>query len=197
MCRDRADPGLEAPRLALRGRNLGRYSELVTILDLRTIKIRSGEQFHDLREVELEPLQLAGQRYIPLPETPEVEIAVSRVTSGRLFELAFRARLVGPCMRCLADAALELPVRAREYHATNPGDSDELTTPYIEDDKLDLSAWARDSLVLDLPDKILCRDDCAGLCPGCGADLNHEACTCGPEEPDTRWAALSELRDRL
>jgi uncharacterized protein len=169
----------------------------VTILDLRTVKIRSGEQFRDHLEVELEPLELAGQRYIPLPETPEVDLAVSRFTSGRLFELAFGARLVGPCMRCLADAALELPVRAREYHATNPGGSDELTTPYVEDEKLDLSAWARDSLVLDLPDKILCRDDCAGLCPGCGADLNHQACTCGPEEPDTRWAALADLRDRL
>ena len=117
-------------------RNLGRYSELVTILDLRTIKIRSGEQFRDLREVELEPLQLAGQRYIPLPETPEVEIAVSRVTSGRLFELAFPGPARGPLCgvsptrlsSCLSGLG-STTQRIRGTPTSSP-------TPYIEDDKL-------------------------------------------------------------
>ena len=89
------------------------------------------------------------------------------------------------------------PVKAREYQATNPGDADELRTPYVSDETLDLSAWARDVVALALPDKILCRADCAGICAGCGADLNREACTCGPPEPDARWAGLAELRDRL
>jgi uncharacterized protein len=169
----------------------------VTTLNLRTIKLRSGEQFMDEREVQLEPLELGGQRYLPVPEKVPAELSISRATTGTVFELRFRTRLHGPCYRCLADAALALPISAREYEATNPGSADELRTPYLVDDKLDLSAWARDALALALPDKILCRPDCAGLCPICGKDLNRQPHTHDDEELDSRWAALAELRDRL
>jgi uncharacterized protein len=169
----------------------------VTHLDLRTVRLRSGEQFRDARPVRLEPLELGGQRYIPVPEEPAADVAVTRTSSGHLFELRLDARLHGPCFRCLEDAALTLPLHAREYHAASPGESDELRSPYVEDDRLDLSAWARDTLALALPDKILCREDCAGLCPGCGVNLNTGTCTCGPAEPDNRWAQLAELRDKL
>ena len=64
-------------------------------------------------------------------------------------------------------------------------------------DRLDLSGWARDLIGLSLPDKILCRTDCAGLCPVCGKDLNKEPHDHGEAEPDSRWAPLAELRDRL
>ena len=169
----------------------------MTTLNLRTIRLRSGERWSDTRTVELEPLELAGQRYVPVPERPDAALAISRASSGLLFELELDARLVGPCFRCLEDAAVTTAIRTREYHATNPGATDELRTPYLVEDRLDLSAWARDAVVLALPDKILCRADWAGLCPTCGADLNRVACTCAPPEPDTRWAALAELRDRL
>ena len=102
--------------------------------------------------------------------------------------------LSGPCFRCLADATLEQPVNAREYQATNPGGDDELVSPYVEADSLDLSSWARDALALALPDKILCRPDCAGLCQVCGLDLNAEPHAHEEEKTDSRWAALEELR---
>jgi uncharacterized protein len=92
---------------------------------------------------------------------------------------------------------VEERIAAREYQATNPDGSEELSTPYLQDDRLDLSAWARDALVLALPDKILCRPDCAGLCPVCGHDLNVEPHTHEQTEVDPRWAALADLRDRL
>ena len=113
-----------------------------------------------------------------------------------MFQLAFRVRLHGPCFRCLDDAVLELPISAREYQATKP-DSDELRSPYVVDDKLDLSAWARDSIALELPEKILYREDCAGLCPACGKDLNDEPHEHEEHESDPRWAALEGLRDQL
>ena len=65
------------------------------------------------------------------------------------------------------------------------------------DDRLDLGAWSRDAIALALPDKILCRADCAGLCPVCGKNLNIEPHTHEEEPVDSRWAALEELRDRL
>ena len=168
----------------------------VTTLNLRTIKLRSGEQFRDEREIRLEPLELGGQRYLPVPEVVPAELTITRAASGTVFELAFHVRLHGPCYRCLEDAVLDLPISAREYQATSP-DSDELRTPYLEDDRLDLSAWAHDALALELPDKILCREDCAGLCPVCGVDLNEEPHDHGEPEPDPRWSALSELKNRL
>jgi uncharacterized protein len=113
-----------------------------------------------------------------------------------VFELDFHARLHGPCYRCLGDAALDLPLHLREYEATKP-DSEELRTPYVHDDKLDLSAWARDAVALALPEQILCRSDCAGLCPACGKDLNAEPHTHDEEQPDSRWAVLADLRERL
>ena len=168
----------------------------MTTLDLRTLKLRSGEQFLDEREVQLEPLELGGQRYLPVPETVSAELSITRAGTGTVLELRFRNRLHGPCFRCLADAVLELPISAREYQATNP-DSDELRTPYLVDDRLDLTGWARDAIALALPLQILCRSDSAGLCPVCGKDLNAEPHTHDEEKSDSRWAALAELRDRL
>jgi len=169
---------------------------MATTLNLRTIKLRSGEQFRDKREIQLEPLELGGQRYLPVPQEVPAELTITRASTGTVFELAFSVRLHGPCYRCLEDAVLELPISAREYQATNP-ESDEMRTPYLEDDRLDLSALARDALALELPDKILCKPDCAGLCPVCGKDLNLEPHDHGEPEPDSRWSALAELKNRL
>ncbi len=76
-----------------------------------------------------------------------------------------------------------------------PGWGEELSSPYIRGETLDLAAWARDAFALSAPTQVLCRPDCAGLCPVCAADLNEA----GPEhhherEPDARWAKLRELK---
>jgi len=168
----------------------------MTSLDLRRVRLRSGEQHRGRHEIALDPLTFGGQRYIPVPEKPEAELTISRASTGTLFELRFATRLHGPCQRCLGDAVIERTISAREYQATN-ADDDDLRTPYVVDDRLDLSAWARDALALALPNQILCREDCAGLCPVCGADLNVEPHEHEEEVVDPRWAALEELRERL
>lgn len=132
-----------------------------------------------------------------MPDRVPAELAIARAATGTVFELRFDARLHGPCFRCLGDAVLELPIAGREYQATNPDGSDELRTPYVVDDTLDLAAWARDAIALALPDKILCRPDCAGLCPVCGKNLNDEPHTHEEEHSDSRWAALEALREKL
>jgi uncharacterized protein len=167
----------------------------MTTFDLRSVAVRSGDQYRTDVEVELEPLVLGGQEYRPEPDPTPARLAVTRASSGTVFELDFDVALHGPCFRCLTDAELPLSLHAREYQATNPGDDEELQTEYVADDRLDLSAWARDTLALALPDKILCRPDCAGLCPVCGKDLNAEPHEHAEEESDPRWAALQALRD--
>lgn len=169
----------------------------MTRFPLRRLRLRSGEEHREEIELELEPFELGGQRYLPVPDTVPAELVVARATSGTVFELRFRARLHGPCMRCLGDTVLDLPVAAREYQDADPAAADELKTPYVVDDQLDVTAWARDALALALPEPILCRPDCAGLCPVCGKNLNEEPHEHEPDDSDDRWAALRELRDRL
>jgi uncharacterized protein len=166
----------------------------VTTFDLRTLRIRSGDQARERVEIELEPLLLGGQTYDARPNPVPAELAVTRASSGTVLELAFDVTLEGPCFRCLADAELAVALSLREYEATKP-ESDDEQTEYLVDDRLDLSAWAHDAIALALPDKILCRPDCAGLCPICGKDLNVEPHEHVEEVSDPRWEKLSRLRE--
>jgi uncharacterized protein len=168
----------------------------MTTFDLRNVRVRSGEEHREAIDVAIAPIELGGERYISVPEEVPAELAVTRASTGWVFELRFSVRLHGVCMRCLGDAVVEERLSLREYQATSP-ETDELTMPYLTDDRLDLSAWARDSLILALPDKILCQTDCAGLCPACGKDLNADPHVHEEDDVDPRWAALEGLKDEL
>ena len=169
----------------------------MTHLELRKVRLRPGEELRDEQQVEIAPLQLGGQRYIAVPERVPADLTITRTSAGMLFQLHFHARLHGPCFRCLDDAVLNQDLSVREYQAEGPEDAEELTSAYVHHRRLDLSSWARDSIALALPDKILCRDDCAGLCAICGKNLNLEPHTHEEEETDPRWEALAKLRDEL
>lgn len=168
----------------------------MTSFDLRRAKLQPGEQYRMTLPVSLEPFAYGGQRYAPSPAEPTAELTLTRTAQGHVLELELSVGIAGPCMRCLAPAEVDVPVRAREYHEP-AGESEEVRSPYLQDGRLDLSSWARDAVALALPEKILCRLDCAGICAGCGADLNAESCRCGPPEPDDRWAKLADLKERL
>jgi uncharacterized protein len=165
----------------------------MTTFDLRTLRIRSGDQAREPVEIELDPLVLGGQSYAPHPNPAPGELRATRASSGTVLELELDVSLEGPCFRCLRDAELALQLRLREYEATKP-ESDDERTEYLDGDRRDISAWAHDSIALALPDKILCRADCAGLCPVCGKDLNAEPHEHVEERVDPRWEKLSQLR---
>jgi uncharacterized protein len=165
--------------------------------DLGGLRLTVGEGRRLELGVRIEPLELGGERYEIEPERVPVQIEVSRMAgSGYALRLRFRAALSGSCMRCLKQASPEVDVEAREVEV--PGGGEELESPYVDGEKLDLAAWARDAFALAAPVKVLCREDCAGLCPICAADLNDLDPT-RPEhhhepERDPRWAKLSELK---
>src|SRR5262245_21577253 len=104
----------------------------MTSFDLRRARLRPGEQFRTIVPVRLEPLAFGGERYVPAPESPDATLTITRTAQGYVFELALAASLEGPCMRCLGDARLDVPIRAREYHEQG-ADTEELTTPYLVD----------------------------------------------------------------
>jgi uncharacterized protein len=169
-------------------------SLLTDTFDLNGLHLHSGDGRRLELSVPIEPFSLAGERYPVQPDLVPVRVDVSKTTGGGYaLRLRFDATLGGPCMRCLEPAAPTFSVEAREV--SQPGEGDELASPYVDHGVLDLRGWARDALALALPQQILCRAECAGLCPVCGVDLN----AAGPEhrherEPDPRWAKLSELR---
>ncbi len=162
--------------------------------DLGRLRLTSGEGRRFELEVSLDPLRFGGETYAVTPAAVDAILDISRMTHhGYALRLRFDASLQGPCMRCLEAARPEISVDSREVD--QPGEVEELRSPYVEDDVLDLHAWARDALALALPAQLLCRAECAGLCAVCGADLNGA----GPEhaherEPDPRWAKLGEIR---
>jgi uncharacterized protein len=170
-------------------------SQASTIVDLASLSLRHGEGRRLELPVSLEPLELGGQAYAAAPEAVAARLDVSRPSNGYAFRLRFPLRLEGPCMRCLERAALKVEVEAREV-AQEETDDEELRSPYVSDNELDLGRWAHDAAVLALPAQLLCRPDCAGLCPVCGESLNdadpaaHEHDAGG----DPRWAKLDELK---
>jgi uncharacterized protein len=162
--------------------------------DLAGLRLSAGEGRRLELEVPVEPLTLGTERYVADPARVPVELTVSKmVGGGYALGLRFSAAVLGPCMRCLKEARPEVAVDAREVD--RPGEGEELESPYVHEETVDLAAWARDAFALAMPVKVLCREDCAGLCPVCAADLNEA----GPEHhhetaPDPRWAKLRELR---
>jgi uncharacterized protein len=169
----------------------------VTPLDLRRLRLRPGELRTERLDVPFEPFQFGGQRYEVQPTVVPVELDVSRASGAFVFDLRFAARVTGPCMRCLAHAEVPIAVTARELHDPDGDGGEELRSEYVDDAKLDVAGWARDAVALELPDRILCSEECAGLCPVCGKDLNVEPHEHVEEGSDPRWDALRAIRDDL
>ena len=173
-----------------------------TVVDLRALDLESGAGARLELRVVVDDLTIAGQPYAVSGGEVPVCLDVSLSPSGWLFRLRFEAEVQGPCLRCLDLARVPIAIDARDFAATDrppgaPFDED-LDSEYLEGERLDVSAWTRDSIAEALPDIILCREDCTGLCPTCGANLNLGSCACRPaEEGDARWAPLRALAERL
>lgn len=159
--------------------------------DLGRLRLTSGEGRRLELDVAVEPLRFGEQAYDVQPGSATLDVSCM-TRGGYALRLRFDATLRGPCMRCLEPATPRIGVDAREVD--QPGEGEELSSPYVDGEVVDLRAWARDALVLALPAQLLCTAQCLGLCPVCGTDLN----AAGPEHtharaPDPRWAKLSEL----
>ena len=163
------------------------------ILDLGRIGLTSGEGRHLELAIRMDDLSLAGQSYAATPASVPVRLDVSRMTGGYSLRLRFEVHLDGPCMRCLEDAGQSFRIDDRQIDQPGGG-SEDLDSPYVDGDELDLHAWARDALVLELPSQIVCSAECKGICAVCGENLNRADPGHAHEKaPDPRWSKLSEI----
>jgi uncharacterized protein len=87
------------------------------------------------------------------------------------------------CSRCLKSFDQPLRVKQFVFHQELTGE-----------DFVDLTANIREDIILELPQRALCRQDCRGLCPRCGRNLNEGNCQCGSSREDLRWHALDQLK---
>jgi uncharacterized protein len=151
-------------------------------------------------DAELSPDDAIWQQSDPVPEQPlRVAGRLSAAgTSGDKFY--WHGRLEGdvtlPCRRCLADTTIHVQDESHVIFAQ--ADSVEAEDPdvYVLDERstqLDLRPVVREQWLLNVPSYAVCRDECKGICPTCGKDLNEGPCDC-PAARDTRWDALRKVK---
>jgi uncharacterized protein len=161
----------------------------------------------------LEPTSSFAHRYEPeeivldeehvrLTEPPEVRGSIKQ--SGREVRLkgTINARAEVDCDRCLKTVALPVEaefdvayVPAEDYRRSEAAElqEEDLSLSIFEGETLDVDELVREQLLLALPARALCGEECKGLCPTCGADRNTNPCDCHSQEIDPRWAGLKNL----
>ncbi|MDP4144708.1 MAG: DUF177 domain-containing protein [Bacillota bacterium] len=105
---------------------------------------------------------------------------------------ALEAKLKLACSRCLQKFDYSVDIEIHEKFTTNPENRDDEVI-FIDNEKLDITEIVENTIILSLPIKKLCSEDCKGLCQSCGANLNSSTCKCKNDDTDPRLAKLKEL----
>ena len=160
------------------------------VIDVRPILHTPGKRLDFRFELDLSGLEFDGRKPIVHPVT--VEGGVRNTADLLELDLTAEAALAAVCDRCGKEFPLdkEVTYRCMLAEELQNGESDEIVL--LEDGKVDAGELARTAFILEMDSKTLCSEDCKGLCPRCGADLNLGPCSC-KKEPDPRLAALASL----
>ncbi|MEA2716706.1 MAG: hypothetical protein QOI99_1023 [Actinomycetota bacterium] len=128
-----------------------------------------------------------GVAEVPADHDVDVETTLEWVTDGLLASGHISAPWHADCQRCLGPADGRIEFEFRELFEREARDGESYRLGH---DSIDMEPLVREQVILELPLVPLCRADCAGLCPTCGADLNLGPCGCVTTGLDPRWAAL-------
>jgi uncharacterized protein len=143
--------------------------------DLRSLRFADAGEVWRRVPVEVDAFVYGGLDY----EVPDgvVDLLLTAVRVGDQVTLSgeFETAVIGPCQRCLGEADVIVDCRGVEYvrHGDSEG-AEEDEEGYVTSSIVDVGRWVRDLIAEELPPKLLCRDDCRGLCAVCGADLNAD-----------------------
>jgi uncharacterized protein len=128
---------------------------------------------------------------VPAGEPVVLDLVVESLNEGVVAKGTISAPWVGECRRCLRPIEGRLSSEVMEIFEIEPVEGE---TSKLDYDRIDLEPLARETVLLELPQSPLCQDDCAGLCPECGTDLNAGDCGHTVAPVDDRWAALRDLK---
>ncbi len=160
------------------------------LLGVGDLLARPGERRDESLDAVLDGLRVLGSK-VPEGAPVHLELHLQSVNTGVVVKGTTAAPWVGECRRCLRPVEATLTAAILEIYEPDPTEGE---TQPLQGDHIDVEPVAREAVLLELPLAPLCRHDCAGLCPECGADLNQGACGCAVEQSDPRWAALDDLR---
>ena len=143
--------------------------------DLRSLRFGDVSEVWRRVPVEVDPFVYGGLDYEVPEGCVDLLLTAARVGDNITLRAEFETAVTGPCQRCLGDADVIVEVRGVEYvrHGDSEGEGED-EEGYVTSSIVDIGRWARDLVAEELPPKMLCRDDCRGLCTVCGADLNVE-----------------------
>jgi len=146
--------------------------------DLRSLRFGDGSETWRRLPVEIVPFVFGGLEYAVPDGVVELDLHVARVGDRLTLTATLETELDGPCQRCLAPACVTVSARGLDY--VRHGDSELAVEDEGEEEgyasrfSVDVERWTRDLVADALPVQLLCRVECAGLCPVCGADLNAD-----------------------
>lgn len=170
------------------------------VLDTRELPRRPGSMRAVRRSVPA-PEDL-GLELIKVPRGAELafDLRMESVSEGVLVSGTVTGPVTGECGRCLRPISDTLTVTLQELYAyensTTERTTEEDEVGRLQGDLIDLGPALRDAVVLALPNHPVCRDDCPGLCPECGAHLDELPADHSHQQVDPRWAALSQLTNK-
>ena len=169
------------------------FGVLRMILDLKRIFAGESEKLPFVFEMDLSDTEWSGQ--YPFISPISVEGSVSAVAGEALLEAKVSFEFSIPCDRCMEE--IRERRTSRFSHVLVPRLENEDNDRYIsvEGDSVDLGELLRMDILLEIPSKFLCREDCKGLCPSCGKNLNDGPCGCNLHQVDPRLEALRKLID--
>lgn len=133
------------------------------------------------------------------PPATQVEVHYHRAGDDLFFRGHVSSHTTGHCGRCLENYDYDLETDFRivlvpRAQAAADGDEEAPDLAYYETEEIDLTPIVREQIILSLPTRPLCREDCRGLCPQCGANRNESECGCVEQPRDPRLAVLHQIK---
>lgn len=162
------------------------------VLDTHELVRRAGELKNVSRVADAPDGIGVAMINVPPGSPINLDLTIEAVVEGVLVTGTAEVRLAGQCARCLEEIASSTEVDLQELFLYPGKDLDDPEASRIEDDLIDLEPLLRDAVVLDLPFTPVCRPDCAGLCPECGANLNRDPQHSHDDAIDPRWVGLNQ-----
>ena len=169
-------------------------------IELEKLEANRGDFAHVYQPDELNP----EDERITLTTPVEVNGKVKRAGNEVFVNGHVETRVQVECDRCLK--SVELPVSAdfaleyitgADYESSSAAalSEDEMSVSVFDGEAIDVDEIVKEQILLAVPARTLCREDCKGMCPECGTDLNSGECNCTPNEIDPRWAALKGFKN--